>query len=94
MKPSGLWEGNGTVNLNTFDLTLGKNDADSSFSGTINGSGGLIKQGTGTFTLSGTNNYTGLTTAAEGKLVVNGTLSGDLTVSSGARFGGNATVRT
>ncbi len=60
--------GGGVVNLGTKSLTLtnGNNDT---FSGAINGSGGLIMNG-GTETLSGVNTYTGGTTLNGGTLKV------------------------
>ncbi|MCL2679817.1 MAG: fibronectin type III domain-containing protein [Dehalococcoidia bacterium] len=51
------------------------------FSGSISGTGGIEKQGTGTLTFSGSNTYTGGTTITAGTLVINGNLSGNLTVS-------------
>ena len=56
-------------------------------------SGGLIKTGSGTLTLSGANTYTGQTSVNVGKLVINGSTStGLLTVASGATLGGSGTV--
>ena len=40
------------------------------FAGAVDGSGGLVKQGTGTFTLTGANAYTGLTRVESGTLSV------------------------
>ncbi|WP_432285537.1 autotransporter-associated beta strand repeat-containing protein [Aminobacter sp. BA135] len=42
-------------------LTTGANDASTTFSGAISGAGNLSKIGTGVFTLSGSNSYTGKT---------------------------------
>ncbi len=54
---------------------------------------GLIKAGTGTLTLSGTNSYTGTTTLMAGTLLVNGSLTGSaISVRSGATLGGTGTV--
>ena len=41
-------------------------------SGSIAGSGGLVKTGTGTLTLAGANSYTGVTTLLAGGLVLDG----------------------
>jgi fibronectin-binding autotransporter adhesin len=51
-------------------LTLNSSAATNSFSGTISGSLGLNKIGTSTFTMSGSNSYTGLTNVSNGTLVV------------------------
>jgi fibronectin-binding autotransporter adhesin len=57
------------------------------------GSGGLIKNGSGTLTLSGANTFTGLTTVANGSLMLRGgSLGGPVTVGSGLTFGGDGTI--
>ncbi|TPM39013.1 autotransporter domain-containing protein [Mesorhizobium sp. B2-3-4] len=54
---------------------------------------GLTKSGTGTLTLSGSNNYTGNTSVTGGTLVINGTLSGtQVAVAAGAALGGTGTI--
>ncbi|MFO1272926.1 MAG: autotransporter-associated beta strand repeat-containing protein [Rubrivivax sp.] len=65
--------GQGTVNLAAAPLSIGGNGASSTFDGVIAGGGSLVKQGTGTFTLSGINTYTGGTTVAAGTLALTGT---------------------
>jgi autotransporter-associated beta strand protein len=68
--------GSGQVNLGAGRLTTGGNNDSTTFIGTITGTGGrLTKMGVGTFTLTGTNLYSGLTTVGEGWLVVNGSQS-------------------
>ena len=68
----GSLSGAGTVNTRGANLTIG--DATSTtFPGVLgdNGAyGGLVKQGTGTLTLSGANTFTGLTTINAGALTV------------------------
>ncbi|GLZ85645.1 hypothetical protein Pres01_16960 [Metapseudomonas resinovorans] len=66
----GALSGAGTVQLNSNTLTTGGTNLSTTFSGSINGSGNLIKTGTGTLTLSGSNGYLGTTTVGGG-----GTLS-------------------
>jgi T5SS/PEP-CTERM-associated repeat protein/autotransporter-associated beta strand protein len=72
-------------------LTLGGNNASTTFSGVLAGKGQLIKTGSGTLTLSGSNSFTGTTTVSGGGLNVLGTLLSSVTAESGARLGGNGT---
>ena len=84
-------------------LTLGgNNNGSGSISGVIanyNGvggtAGGITKAGTGTWTLSGTNTYTGATTVSAGALVINGDNSaatGAVSVATNATLGGSGTI--
>jgi len=85
--------GNGNINLNTFGsgtpaaiLTAGGDNATTTFAGILSGSGGFIKAGAGTMTLSSmANTYTGPTTVAGGILIILGnfTSSSSITVTSG-----------
>jgi autotransporter-associated beta strand protein len=52
----------GNVTLGAVTLSTGFNNTNTSFGGSIQGTGGLTKVGTGIQTLSGTNGYTGTTT--------------------------------
>ncbi|MFO0880916.1 MAG: autotransporter-associated beta strand repeat-containing protein [Gemmataceae bacterium] len=54
--------------------------------------GGLTKTGNGTWTLGRTNLYTGLTTISTGRLHVDGSIIGNVTIASGAFLGGSGTV--
>ena len=72
---AGSFEGAGRFNLGSKTLTVGGNDLSTTVSGVIadggisGGTGGaLVKIGTGTLTLSGTNTYTGGTTINGGTL--------------------------
>ncbi|MDY3557767.1 autotransporter-associated beta strand repeat-containing protein [Gemmata sp. JC673] len=85
----GSLTGGGTISLGTSTLTTGGNNGSTTFSGTITGSGNLVKTGTGTFTLSGTNSgYTGGTTVTAGALVV----ANDSALGSGALTLGGGTL--
>ena len=50
-------------------LTTGGDNTSTIFAGAISGSGGLVKAGSGTFTLSGSNDYSGGTSVNNGVLV-------------------------
>jgi autotransporter-associated beta strand protein len=64
--------GAATVTLNANTLTLGDSTGTTTFAGVIGGSGGLIKDGASTQTLTGANTYTGETTISAGTLEVSG----------------------
>ncbi|HEY8948255.1 MAG TPA: autotransporter-associated beta strand repeat-containing protein [Rhizomicrobium sp.] len=51
--------GGGTVDIGASQFTVGSDNASTTFSGVISGTGTLIKTGTGTLTLSGDNTYSG-----------------------------------
>ena len=70
----GALSGAGTVGLQAFTLRSGLG-GDSTFAGVMAGSGGFVKQGSGSFTLSGANTYTGITLVDAGTLAVQGTLA-------------------
>ena len=80
-------------------LTVGGNNANSTYSGVLSGSGSLTKNGTGIMTLSGTNTYLGTTTVNGGILVISQptiVTNSTVIVASGAglqlAFGGTNTV--
>ncbi len=89
----GAFGGPGTAAIGTGSLTFG-NNLDRTFQGAITGSGSFIKQGTGSFTMTGNNAaYTGTTTVNNGLLAVNGNLSNSATtVNTGGTLGGTGTV--
>jgi YVTN family beta-propeller protein/autotransporter-associated beta strand protein len=64
----GSLAGAGSVTLGSATLTTGNDNTSTTFSGTISGTGGLIKIGSGTLVLSGVNTYSGGTTLAAGTL--------------------------
>ncbi|WP_244479195.1 autotransporter outer membrane beta-barrel domain-containing protein [Stenotrophomonas terrae] len=63
----GTLVGSGKVELGANTLAFG-GAQDAVFGGVVSGSGGLVKQGGGIATLTGTNTYTGLTQVAAGTL--------------------------
>ncbi len=65
-------------------LTLGGNNASTSFAGVLSGTGSLVKTGTGNFTLTGANTYTGATTISAGTLQL-----GDGSTKSGSLASGS-----
>ncbi len=91
--------GAGTVALNSYTLTAGGLNTDTTVSGVITGTGGLTKTGTGTLTLNGVNTYSGTTTVSAGTLLVGSsssnsaaTVAGSTSVASGATLSGHGTV--
>ena len=54
-------------------LTVGNNNADTTYAGALTGIGSLSKNGTGTLTLTGSNAYTGNSGINRGNIVVSGT---------------------
>jgi fibronectin-binding autotransporter adhesin len=77
----------GGVSLSTTSLTVGGDNTSTSFASNLTGTGGLTKVGTGTFTLTQANAYTGLTTVSAGELHLNTTgapsIAGNLRVNGG-----------
>jgi len=97
-----------TFSLNNFNqqatvqgagnIVLGSGTLTTSFfgsvvhSGTISGSGGIVKGNGGTLTLNGLSNYTGPTSVNAGTLELNGSSTSTIGVASGARLGGLGTT--
>ncbi|CAK0770105.1 hypothetical protein WCLP8_440001 [uncultured Gammaproteobacteria bacterium] len=84
------------IQLGANTLTTGGNNDDGEFWGVISDTGNLIKAGSGTLNLYGTNSYTGTTEVAAGTLTVrdalNGYGAGTTTVDTGATLSSNGTV--
>src|SRR5262249_6086274 len=73
-------------------LGVGKHTSNTAYSGVLSGNGSLNKIGPGTLTLSGTNNYSGITSVSSGTLLVHRTLGpGAVNVTAGV-LGGNGTL--
>ncbi len=90
---AGSIEGGGTIELGSKQLTVGSLNTSTLFSGVIEGVGGsLIKLGTGSLTLSGANTYSGPTIVDAGILIVNGSITSDVTVNAGGDLGGTGQV--
>lgn len=76
-----------------FSSSIEINDsANSQWSNNISGAGGFTKNGTGILTLSGKNTYTGDTNINAGTLVVNGSISSELTVASVGTLSGTGLI--
>lgn len=67
---SGGGANGGNVSLQGFTLTTGGANTDTSYGGVISGTGSLIKSGTGVFTLSRGNAYTGNTLIKNGQVTL------------------------
>lgn len=92
----GSLAGAGTVDLGSAKLTTGNDNKSTTFSGVISGAGKLVKTGSGTQTLTGTNLHSGGTVVDAGTLIVGvggaGSLHSWVEVKSGARLGGSGTI--
>ncbi len=92
----GSLSGAGNVHLINDSLTVGSNDASTTFSGNISedlgANAGLVKTGAGALTLTGAGTYTGPTTVNAGTLQVNGSLTSAAVVNNGASLMGSGTL--
>lgn len=76
---------------NSATITFDQN-FDGTYTGTITGTGNLVKSGSGMLTLSGTQSYSGTTTISDGTLAINGQVASDVTINAGARLQGTGTT--
>lgn len=75
----GSLAGAGSIDLGVHTLTTGGNNSSTTFSGIINGAGGLSKVGSGIFILTGANTFAGALTVSGGFVKIgNGGASGDI----------------
>ncbi len=89
---SGGGTSGGGVLITSTTLTVGDSTS-TTYAGVISGSSGIVvKQGSGTLTLTGTNTYTGLTHVTAGNLTVNGSIAGIITVDVGSTLKGTGTI--
>jgi outer membrane autotransporter protein len=88
----GSLAGTGGVTLGSATLTTGNDNTSTIFSGTISGTGGLTKVGSGMLLLTGANLYTGPTTINAGILDVNGSLASTVVVNAGGTLMGNGMI--
>ena len=78
--------------LGSSGATFDTNGNNVTFAEAITGTGGVTKAGLGTLTLNGTNSYGGGTIVSAGRLAVNGTLTGNVTVGVSGDLGGSGTI--
>jgi autotransporter-associated beta strand protein len=71
----GALTGARNLNLGGFAISIGNNNASTTFSGALTNSGSLTKVGSGTLTLTGTNTFTGTTAISGGTLALSGNAS-------------------
>ena len=84
--------GSGLITLGSGTLAAGTANS-TIFAGAISGTGGFVKQGTGTLMFTGASTYTGATSINAGALVVNGSIADSaVIVNSGAMLAGTGTV--
>jgi autotransporter-associated beta strand protein len=90
----GSLAGGGNVTLGSGTLTMGGNNNSTTYSGTISGTGGIVKNGTGNFFVTGTNTYSGPTTINGGIFDVTGaiTSSSSVSINNGATLTGTGLV--
>ena len=89
----------GNVTLGSATLTTGGNNGSTAFGGVISGTGGITKSGTGTWTLTGANTYSGATAINAGAINIQnatalGTTAGATTVASGAQLQVQGSITT
>jgi len=89
--------GGGTVTVGTLvnSGSINNGTVNTSGSGSVSGLSGSTsfnKNSAGTTMINGTNTYTGGTTVSQGKLAVEGSVTGNVNVHSGAEVGGHGSI--
>lgn len=93
VETTGSIDGTGRIDLGAGTLQEGNDNGTSRFTGLILGTGSVFKFGTGTWTLTGNNTYTGPTTVSAGTLAINGSQpQSPVTVNGSASLEGTGTV--
>jgi fibronectin-binding autotransporter adhesin len=82
----GALSGSGNVALYNSLLTVGGNNASTTYSGAMSGAGGFVKTGNGTMSLGGNSAYAGPTTVAGGVLQLGSLTNTTIAVASSAAF--------
>ncbi|NOW48330.1 autotransporter-associated beta strand protein [Novosphingobium sp. SG751A] len=85
---AGQW-GNAISNSGTLTFNQSANET---YSGTLTGSGQLVKTGLGSLTLGNQSGFTGATLISAGRLVMAGAMPSAVTVASGGTLAGNGSV--
>ncbi len=73
-------------------LSVGTNNLNATYDGSLSGPGSLVKQGTGNLALTGTSVLGGATTVAKGGLTVNGALATSALLASGGVLSGAGAI--
>ncbi len=85
--------GGGTIDLGTGTLTVNSSSSNSTYGGSIVGTGQVVKEGSETLTLAGTSTYSGNTTVTAGTFLVDGSANNTtVIVQGGAICGGSGSV--
>lgn len=90
----GSLTGQGVMRITNGQVSVGGNNLDSVFAGTVTANGGFNKVGAGVLELAGTSDHTGVNTVSAGTLKVTGALngSGGLNVDAGATLTGSGSI--
>lgn len=89
----GSISGSGAIDLGPGSVLTSGDANDTTFAGSIQGAGGITKQGAGTLTFSGNSDYAGFTNINAGRLLVTGVVDGStVIVNTGGTLGGTGSV--